>query len=140
MSTNGSLLALTLFLPFLGSGLIVALGRWPNLRETANLLTAASLLGFVITLFPQVGLKEPLAFTLIEIMPGIKLAFALEPLGMIFALVASSLWIVTAVYSIGYMRAHHEENQTRFFVCFALAIGAAIGIACAGNVFTLFIF
>lgn len=140
MSTNGLLLALTLSLPFLGSGLVVALGRWPNLRETANLLTAASLLGFVITLFPQVGLKEPLAFTLIEIMPGLKLAFALEPLGMLFASVASSLWIVTAVYSIGYMRAHHEENQTRFFVCFALAIGAAMGIAFAANVFTLFIF
>jgi len=140
MSTTASLLALTLSLPLLGSGLMVALGRWPNLRETANLLTAASLLGIVITLFPHAGLKEPLAFTLIEIMPGLKLALALEPLGMLFASVASSLWIVTAVYSIGYMRAHHEENQTRFFVCFALAIGAAMGIAFAGNVFTLFIF
>ena len=41
---------------------------------------------------------------------------------MLFALVASGLWIVTTLYAIGYMRGHHEENQTRFFACFALAI------------------
>ncbi len=140
MGTNGPLLALTLFLPFLGSGLVLAFGRWPNPRDTVNLVTAASLLGVVITLFSQVGLKEPLAVTLFQIIPGLKIALALEPLGMLFAMVASSLWIVTAIYSIGYMRAHHEENQTRFFVCFALAIGAAMGIAFAANVLTLFIF
>jgi multicomponent Na+:H+ antiporter subunit D len=38
------------------------------------------------------------------------------------------------------MRAHHEENQTRFYAAFAVSISAAMGIALAGNMFTLFVF
>jgi multicomponent Na+:H+ antiporter subunit D len=33
-----------------------------------------------------------------------------------------------------------EQHQTRFYVCFALAIAAAMGIAFAANLFTLFLF
>jgi multicomponent Na+:H+ antiporter subunit D len=59
---------------------------------------------------------------------------------MLFALVASGLWVVTSIYSIGYMRAHHEQHQTRFYVCFAVTLAAAMGIAFADNLLTLFIF
>lgn len=59
---------------------------------------------------------------------------------MLFALVASGLWIPTSIYSFGYMRGHHEHHQTRFFVCFAIAIFAALGIAFARNLLTLFLF
>ena len=64
----------------------------------------------------------------------------LEPLGMLFALVASGLWVVTTSYSIGYMRTNNEAHQTRFYACFAVAIFAALGVALAGNMFTLFVF
>jgi multicomponent Na+:H+ antiporter subunit D len=59
---------------------------------------------------------------------------------MLFALVASGLWVVTTIYAIGYMRSHHEVQQTRFYACFAIAISSAMGIAFAGNMLTLFIF
>jgi multicomponent Na+:H+ antiporter subunit D len=73
-------------------------------------------------------------------MPGIALAFRVEPLGMLFALVASGLWIVNSLYSIGYMRGNRESNQTRYYVCFALALASTMGIAFAANLFTLFVF
>ena len=73
-------------------------------------------------------------------MPDLPLALEVEPLGMLFALIASFLWIVTSIYSIGYMRGHHELHQTRFYVCFAIAIASAMGVAFAGNMFTLFVF
>ena len=38
------------------------------------------------------------------------------------------------------MRGHHEKNQTRFYICFALAISGALGVAFAANMFTLFVF
>jgi multicomponent Na+:H+ antiporter subunit D len=59
---------------------------------------------------------------------------------MLFSLVAGYLWLVTTVYAIGYMRGHEEENQTRFYACFAVAISSVMGIAYADNLFTLFIF
>ena len=58
---------------------------------------------------------------------------------MVFALVASGLWGFTSLYAFGYMRSH-LKNQTRFFMCFAMAIFAALGIAYARNLFTLFLF
>jgi len=38
------------------------------------------------------------------------------------------------------MRSHHEQNQTRFYACFALSIASVFGVAFASNLFTLFIF
>jgi len=75
-----------------------------------------------------------------EFLPGIAFGFRVEPLGMLFALVAAGLWIVNSVYSIGYMRGNDEPHQTRFYVCFALALAATMGIAFSANLLTLFLF
>jgi multicomponent Na+:H+ antiporter subunit D len=77
---------------------------------------------------------------LFEILPGIDFAFRADALGMVFATVSSLLWIVAAIYSIGYMRHLKEHAQTRFFACFAASLAAAVGGAFAANLFTLVIF
>jgi multicomponent Na+:H+ antiporter subunit D len=125
--------------PIAGAVLIAALHRTPNLREAMTLLTAGALFLLVASLAPGVLSGERPALTLVEMMPGLALRFEIEPLGMLFALVASGLWIVNSIYSIGYMRANGEGHQTRFYVCFALALASTIGIAFAGNLLTLFL-
>lgn len=67
------------------------------------------------------------------------LKLSAEPMGVLFGLLASFLWVVTTVYSIGYMRGHHEINQTRFYTCFAIALAAVMGAAYADNLLTLFV-
>ena len=129
-----------LLLPVVGGLLVLALGRWPNAREAATLLTGATLFTVVLSLLDPVRGGATPSFTLAEVMPGVTLGLEVEPLGLLFALVASFLWIVTTVYSIGYMRGHHEENQTRFYFFFAISIGGALGVAFAANLFTLFAF
>jgi multicomponent Na+:H+ antiporter subunit D len=132
---------LAIIWPLAGILLIALLRRWPNVRETATLLTATSLFALVAKMIlPAVMAGGRPRLDIIEVLPGLRLAFEVEPLGMLFALVASGLWIITTLYSIGYMRGHHEENQTRFYICFALAISGAVGVAFAANVFTLFVF
>ena len=127
--------------PVVGAALVVLLGRWPNRREAATLAVGTSLFaGLVVFLLPAVQAGERPRLELTEVFEGVYLAFEVEPLGMLFALVASGLWIVTTLYSIGYMRGHGEVNQTRFYSCFALAITGALGVAFAANVFTLFLF
>jgi multicomponent Na+:H+ antiporter subunit D len=127
--------------PLLAVVLISLLHRWPNLRETAILLVGGSLFAVVAgVILPEVQSGGRPRLDLVEVLPGLELAFEVEPLGMLFALVASGLWIVTTFYSIGYMRGHHETNQTRFYICFAIAISSALGVAFAANVFTLFVF
>ncbi len=133
--------ALAMGLPLLGALFIALNGDRPNVREGITLGTAGIVFAIVLGLVPHVTAGEAVAFTFVEkMLPGIPLALRVEPLGMLFGLVASGLWIATSVYSIGYMRAHHEENQTRFYVCFAVAIFAALGVAFAANLATLFVF
>ena len=127
-------------LPLAGAVLVVALGRWPNLREAASLVTAGWLFVEVLSLLPEVESGARPSAVLAAFIPEIPLALEVEPLGMMFALVASFLWIVTTIYSIGYMRGHGESNQTRFYACFAIAIASAIGVAFAANLLTLFVF
>jgi len=131
---------LTLAIPLVGAVLIALCGRWPNLRESVTLATAVLLFLTVISLVPQVAAGERPTAELIEMLPGLPLAFEVEPLGMLFGLVASGLWIVNSIYSIGYMRGNDEKNQTRFYVCFALALASTMGVAFAGNMMTLFVF
>ncbi len=138
--SDSALILLAFLLPLVGAFGIVLCGRWPNLRETVTLVTAALTGLTVIELygrFQQGGLN---VVQLAEPLPGLAISFEIEPLGMLFALVASLLWFVTSVYAIGYMRGHGEANQTRFYTMFAIAISAALGVAFAGNLFTLFLF
>jgi multicomponent Na+:H+ antiporter subunit D len=132
-------LLLCVALPLLGAAGILAAGRFPNLREAVTLSTAVVLFALVVGLSLQ---PDAYAHTArpFELLPAVTIAFSLEPLGLLFATVASGLWVVTSVYSIGYMRGNHEENQTRFYFYFAISIGAAQGIALADNLFTLFVF
>jgi multicomponent Na+:H+ antiporter subunit D len=135
-----TLILSAVFLPLAGALLIRLAGTSPNLREAVTLAVAVLLFATVSQLLPGVQAGERPSAILLEILPGLAIAFEVEPLGMIFGLVASGLWIVTSLYSIGYMRGHHEKNQTRFYVCFALALSAAMGIAFAANMLTLFLF
>jgi len=139
-ATPDRLLLVAVAIPLAAALLIPLFHKWPNLRETVTLtaavllcLTVASLLG------PVLGGARP-QWTGLEVLPGIAFAFRLEPLGMLFALVASSLWIVNSIYSIGYMRAHQEPRQTTYYVCFAIALASTMGVAFAENLFTLFLF
>ena len=126
--------------PFAGAALIALAHRWPNLRETVTLATAAVLFALVLSLFDTVGDGARPAMTVVEIMPGLGIHFAAEPLGVLFATVSSLLWILTSVYSIGYMRANDERHQTRYYAYFAIALGCAAGVAFAADIFTLFVF
>ena len=136
----GLLLTAAVAIPFLGALLIPLFADRPNLREAVTLATASALLLAVLQLVAALmGGARPEAVWF-EFGPFISLAFSVEPLGAVFALLASALWIVNSIYSIGYMRAHDEPRQTGFYVCFAVALGSTIGIAFAKDLFTLFLF
>lgn len=137
---TSSLIIFALLLPLVGALIISRLDSMPNVREVFTLLTSTSLLVVVIALYNRLQDGQTEAFVVAEPFAGLTISFALEQLGMLFALVASSLWIVTSIYAIGYMRAHHEKHQTRFFALFAVAISAVMAICFSSNLLTLFLF
>ncbi|HUP24524.1 MAG TPA: proton-conducting transporter membrane subunit, partial [Thermoanaerobaculia bacterium] len=133
-------LAIALGLPVITALTVLALASRPNARDTATMIGAAATFLASCSLVPSVRAGEGVDLRLLELFGGEWLAFHVEPLGMLFGLVASGLWLVTCVYAIGYMRAHHERALGRFFAFFAIAIGAALGVAYAANLVTLFLF
>jgi len=124
-----------------GALLIACTGeRRANLREFWSVAAGVAMFALVASMIPQVLAGRLPECVLFRILPGIELAFRVDGFGLLFALGASALWILTSFYSIGYMRSLQEHAQTRYFSCFALALSATIGVAFAANLFTLFLF
>ncbi len=138
--TPHTALIVSLLLPIAFGPIIALCGSRPNLRDSLTVVAGLLTFGTVCTLIPAVQAGGVAELNVLEFVPGLALSFHVEPLGMIFALVASGLWIVTSLYGFGYMRGHHEIDQTRFFFFFAVAITAALGVAYARNLLTLFVF
>jgi len=135
-----TLVQLCILLPIFSTIGIVALRGNQNSREAVSVFASLVVFYSVVSIYLGLQSGETIAVHWLQILPGLSLSFSVEPLGMIFALVASFLWLVTIIYAIGYMRGHNEDNQTRFFCCFSIAIGSVMGVAFADNLLTLFIF
>jgi multicomponent Na+:H+ antiporter subunit D len=138
LPSSGWLALLAIAIPLLGGVGILLLRRWPNLREGATLFAGAALFVDVLLIAQALLAGETPQLVLAEPIVGLPFEISVEPLGMLFALIGSGLWIVTSIYSIGYMRGHREQNQTRFYFFFAIAIAATMGVAFSGNLLTLF--
>ena len=160
MMTAAGWIALSMATPLAGTVLIWMSGSRPNQREFVTVAASIVTFACVLQILPEVLDGGRPALAVLEIVPGLPLAFEVEPLGMMFGLIASFLWIVTSFYSMGYMRdplakpsggaedgghgegghhGHGEANLTRFFMCFAIAISSALAVAFAADMLTLFI-
>ncbi|MFQ5898352.1 MAG: proton-conducting transporter membrane subunit [Candidatus Methylomirabilia bacterium] len=128
-------------LPSLGATVLILLSaRAPALREAWSLLASVVQAALVISMVPLAAGGVVLQTTLMEISPGISLVLRADAFGAVFATLASGLWVLTTIYSIGYVRSLKEHAQTRYFFCFALCLFATVGVAFAGNLLTFFLF
>ena len=126
---------------------IVASYSRPNVREAWSVLAALLKFAIIASMLPGVLDGEEYRWSLgmvpglsDEFVFGVDLALRVDTLGMLFALLASFLWIFTAFYCAGYMRGLDEPNQTRFFAAFAASLSTAVGIAFAENLVVIFLF
>jgi len=139
METNTAIM-LTMLIPALASIGNLLLRNRPNLRDTMTLGAAFATFACVLVILNNVGSSTTAPYELFEVFPGLSIAFNVEPLGLMFAIIASGLWILTHLYGVGYMRGNNEANHARFFASFSLAISAVMGLAFSANMFTLFLF
>jgi multicomponent Na+:H+ antiporter subunit D len=138
---------LAVLVPAAGAILIVWTGeRHANIREFWSVAAGVVMSALIASLIPDVmaGHTPECGFQVLapisEFHTGFKLGFRVDAFGLLFALGASLLWILTSFYSIGYMRSLKEHAQTRYYACFALALSATVGVAFSANLFTLFLF
>ena len=118
----------------------IVASRNQNLRESWTFIAGAIKFLLVLSMLPMVLKGKSVVYTVFQIFPDLGIAFRVDAFGMLFALVASSLWIVTSIYSLGYMRSLDEHSQTRYYSFFAVALSATIGVAFSANLLTLYLF
>lgn len=106
-------------------------------RSITNLAAAGLKLAILLALAPFVfsGTHPGIGW---ELLPGLRIELRADPLSMMFALLGSTLWLLTTIYAIGYLR--KDPNQRRFFAFFSLCVTATVGIAFSGNLLTFLIF
>ncbi len=131
---------LVILVSLVAAVLIRLVGNRPVLRETCTFVAAVTKFGLVVSMVPVVLQDGVVESVPIGLVIGSPLHFRVDALGLLFALVASGLWLVTSVYSVGYMRADNSPNQTGYFASFAVCLSATMGIAFAGNLPTFFVF
>lgn len=126
----------------LGAALILVTRRWPNIREGCSLAAATVTFLIVLTMIPTVLAGNTLHYTLFSLTSdsALSITFLVDAMGLTFATAASFLWILITPYSIGYMRSLKEHAQTRYYLCFAIALSATMGVAFAANLPTLYLF
>ena len=125
--------------PFAGAGGILAARRHPDVREGVSLAAAVAAFVLAALSVPAALALPATSFVLADIV-GLPLALRADALGVLFATLASFQWILTTDYSVGYMRGKREHAQTRYFACFAVVMGATMGVALSANLFSLFLF
>ncbi len=127
-------------IPLAASALIRLSSKNPNVREAWTILASLAMFAVVASMLPGVLDGKVYEFRAALIAPGLELSFRADALGMFFALTASFLWIITSIYSIGYVRSLEEHAQTRYFSFFAVALSSAMGVAFSANLLTMFVF
>ncbi len=127
-------------IPFIGALLILVTRKHKNLREGCSLVAGVLMFFAVLSMIPPVLEGKTLRYTLFTIWPSVPTGFRVDGLGLLFALVSSFTWILTTLYSIGYMRGLNEHSQTRFYFFFAVTLFATMGAAFSNNWLTLIFF
>lgn len=130
----------SLLVPVLGAALIYIFQKNRRIIEVLFVATSLCLLAVTVAIVNMGDEVFHQTVALFPLLDSIPLAFHLEPLGVLYASVASGLWLVTTIYAIGYMNANQEQHLARFYICFCIAMMAVMGIAYAANLLTLFIF
>ena len=132
--------ALVVLIPFAGAlAIALAAGR-PRLRDALCWIFPVPFFAGVLTQIPPVLAGNGAEQVLLTLMPGLEIGFSVRPLGLLFALLSSSLWVLATPYALGYMKAGGYAHLTRFMSLYAVALGAAAGIAFADNLLTLYLF
>jgi multicomponent Na+:H+ antiporter subunit D len=111
-----------------------------NLRETFTFLVAIIQASAVLSMIPIILSGKIVEFHIWQVFTNVPLLLRVDGFGLLFACVASVLWIATTVYAIGYMRGLHEHAQTRFYSFFAISLSATMGVAFSANLLTIYFF
>ncbi|MGE3142348.1 MAG: proton-conducting transporter membrane subunit [Hyphomonadaceae bacterium] len=139
MSAAAVYLLAALGAPLLQACAAFAAPRPPGLRDTLQILLALAQFIAACLLFSVVREGALARVVLARPLPNVDLAFAVEPLGVLFVVLISGLGLAHAFHSAAYLRAVNEPAPARLQAFMALAVFAVTALAFSANLFTFFV-
>ena len=116
-------LAISLFTPLI-TGLAVLLAVIVKICVTYGPIGGIITFGSAIAIAMAIIDGQTISINLWQIVPGIGLSFNVTALGALFGIVASGLWILASIYSVGYMReAKQKTKQDLILLCSSHSCG-----------------
>jgi len=128
---------LVLIPPILGSIAQLFLKRQSLHVQDFVVITMSFLtIPMILVLYPYV-LNGSVGISFPELL-GWGISFRIDMLGFILLLITSVVWFLVMVYAHQYMK--RERHHARFFFFMGLSYAAVLGMAMAGDLFTMFLF
>lgn len=98
----------------------------------------SSVLATSAVMFVLIFLTNDILFTLFAFSGDFTIALNLDGMGKIFAGLVAVLWPFTTFYAFEYMK--DEKHLKMFYTFFLISYGITLGVACAGNILTMYFF
>jgi NADH-quinone oxidoreductase subunit L len=130
------LLPLTVFLPWLGAGVVLAAGRAGRLRLALAISFAVADAALAILLIPLASSHA--GFSLVLGGAFGELSLAPDGFGVFLAAVAAVIGCLAVIFSADYMRG--EEGQARYYALVLFFIGAMVGLVLSANLLMVVVF
>jgi len=132
-------LLLPLLIPLVGAAAVALLRDRPQVRDWAAIFAGVAQIIALVVMLPDVLDGHRATFSIAPFLTDAPIALRGDPLGMLLLLTASPLWLLTTLYSIGYLRGA-TASLTRLHVLVAITISATAGVAFSANLITLYLF
>ncbi|MDP3541967.1 MAG: proton-conducting transporter membrane subunit [Elusimicrobiota bacterium] len=136
---EGRLFAVVLA-PLAAAALSLLLRRVPLGPPAVSVLAAAIQFSILLSLLPGTLSGLPAETAALPLAAGASLRLRADALGLLFALVSSGLWAVTAVYAAGYLGATGEKRLGAFYAYLGVCLSAAAGIALSAGPLSFLVF
>lgn len=123
-------------LPIIGGALLFPFSKCSR-QQMYGWIWAVTLITSVLTWVMILTCPED-SCTFLNITEELALTLRFDRLGRFFAGIVATLWPLTILYASEYMK--HEERLPGFFGFFTMTYGVTLGVAMAGNLFTMYAF
>lgn len=132
---NGMLLCLALFLPMAAgiASYVLPLGDTARRRFCSAAIFATTIIAWLAIIL--CGNEE---FLLLRFTDSLVFSLRMDGAAKLFVGLSATLWPFTTVYAWDYMK--HEGHLPMFWAFFTASFGITLGIACAANMVTMYLF
>ena len=130
-------LLLPILLPIL-FGAVLPLFRFQKKQQRELYVMAVVVINTLLAYFLIVQMPEETVLTVFYLTKSLTVSFRMDGLSRVFAGLVAGLWPFATLYAFEYMR--HEGRENSFFAFYTMTFGVTMGIACAANLMTMYLF